>query len=96
MHNASHEGAMGNCAMAALQDLAFAETAIANTLAQICNDILLGSDKVCQAFTWDNEQKIGFFKGQKVNATIDVSTPASRLCNSPNVTTWILNAGEAL
>jgi len=79
-----------------LQDPAFAGTAIADSLAQICNEILLDSDIVCQAFTWDNEQELGFFKGQKVNTTIDVSTSATRLCNSPHVTTWILNAGEAL
>lgn len=70
---------------------------VQETLASICNDIVVEGDKVCHAFTWDYLQKRSYFKGQNVN----VSAPYNRndlvdngtMCNNPSVTTWILNAG---
>ncbi len=64
---------------------------LASNLAQICNTILLNQTTVCQAFTWDAAQHLVFFKGQAVNSRIDAS---SVLCNSPNITTWVLNSGN--
>jgi len=64
-------------------------------LASICNSIEAASNQVCQAFTWDDEQQRGYFKGGPVNSQYKLDQLQSNftLCNSPNVTTWILNAG---
>lgn len=65
------------------------------TLAKICNDIVVEDNLVCQAFTWDYVQQRGYFKGQSVNGqyNTDELKQNSTMCNSPSVTTWILNAG---
>lgn len=67
-------------------------------LASICNDIRVEGSKVCQAFTWDDEQKRGYFKGQHVNDQYNLHElkANSTMCNSPSVTTWILNVGMTL
>ncbi|DBA68213.1 TPA: hypothetical protein ACH3X2_013830 [Trebouxia sp. C0005] len=64
-------------------------------LASICNSIEAASNQVCQAFTWDHEQQRGYFKGGPVNSQYNLEQLQLNftLCNSPNVTTWILNAG---
>lgn len=66
------------------------------TLAQVCNiirinDIDPNKAKVCQAFVYDSNQKVAFFKGQPANQSID----PTHLCYSPNSTLW-LNAGQLL
>ena len=50
---------------------------------------------MCQAFTWDEQQKKGYFKGQPVNDKYNLGNLRTdfTMCNTPNVTTWILNAG---
>ena len=67
-------------------------------LAQMCNDILVDTVNVCQAFTWDHIQQRAYFKGQNVNGTLGLGNLEANftLCNSPNVTTWILNSGDLL
>ncbi|KAL0049266.1 hypothetical protein WJX82_010048 [Trebouxia sp. C0006] len=63
-------------------------------LASICNSIEAASNQVCQAFTWDDEQQRGYFKGGPVDSQYKLDQLQSNftLCNSPNVTTWVLNA----
>ena len=66
------------------------------TLASICNDIVVEGSLVCQAFTWDYAQQKGYFKGQHVNDPYNKDDLIANftMCNSPSVTTWILNAGK--
>ena len=64
-------------------------------LASICDDIVVEGSLVCQAFTWDYVQQKSYFKGQHVNDQYNQEdlTHNITMCNSPSVTTWILNAG---
>lgn len=69
--------------------------AVPKYLASVCNDLIVEDKKVCQAFTWDNPAKRAYFKGQPVNAKYGLEALKSNftVCNHPNATTWILNAG---
>lgn len=85
-----------------IQFVCVQDSDVQETLASICNDIVVEGDKVCHAFTWDYTQKRSYFKGQNIQ-NMNVSAPYGynkndlianvTMCNNPSVTTWILNAG---
>ena len=58
-----------------------------NFLAGLCNSISTGGS-VCQAFNFQADTNIGWFKGG-TGHLLDLG----KTCRSPNITTWILNAG---
>ena len=70
------------------------DSTLLQTLTQICNNITFndssGNPLVCQGFAYDSFQQVAFFKGQAANTSID----QSYLCHQPNVTLWLLNAGQ--
>ena len=70
------------------------DSTLLQTLTQICNNITFndssGDSLVCQGFAYDSFQQVAFFKGQAANTSID----QSYLCHQPNVTLWLLNAGQ--
>ena len=57
-------------------------------LAELCNSISTNGS-LCQAFNFQADTNIGWFKGGASGLQIDFS----KTCRSPNITTWILDAG---
>ena len=70
------------------------DSTLLDQLSQICGNITFndssGNPLVCQGFAYDSTQKVAFFKGQAANKSID----QSYLCHQPNITLWLLNAGQ--
>lgn len=59
-------------------------------LAKVCNSIILNGS-VCQAFNYNTETKLAFFKGQPPAQQIDYVLAA---CVMPNVSLWVATAGK--
>ena len=69
--------------------------AIAEKLAPICNAILFQNDTgsyVCSGFNYNMVTNVAYFKAQLLGEYIT----ADSLCNSPNVTTWLLETGRSM
>lgn len=60
-------------------------------LADQCNSISTNGS-VCQGFNFQAEANMGWFKGGAAGSPLNLS----RTCRSPNITTWVLNAGMVL
>ena len=68
---------------------------VADKLASICNAILFQNatgSYVCNGFNYNTVTKIAYFKAQLVDQPIT----SGSLCNSPNVTTWLLETGRSI
>ena len=78
--------------------LTMQDASLPAAVAQLCDTIRLNGTtddpadaSICQGWVYASVQKIAWFKGQRVNQTIDT---AKDLCFNPNRTTWLLNAGQ--
>lgn len=65
-------------------------TALPQTLADICNSMVLNGS-VCQGFTYDVNTKLAVFKGQPPELAVNIAQAASQ---NDNVSLWWLNAGK--
>ena len=59
-------------------------------LADICDTIVLNGS-VCQAFDYNPNSNLAFFKGQPPSQKVDFKAA----CVIPNVTLWVLDSGAS-